>query len=89
MADINRDFIKPYFIIKEMPYNLQNVCALPSANFRYYGINSALFTACLLWNLLPLLVKQSQSLVKSKSKMKTIKTLSVLAQYAGHGFVVM
>ena len=72
-----------------MLYNLQNVCALPSANSRYYGINSALFTACLLWNLLPLLVKQSQSLVKSKSKMKTIKTLSVLAQYAGHGFVVM
>ena len=28
LADINPDFMKPYFIIKEMPYNLRNGCAL-------------------------------------------------------------
>ena len=28
LAGINPDFIKPYFIIKEMPYNLRNGCAL-------------------------------------------------------------
>ena len=28
LADINLDFMKPYFIIKEMPYNLRNGCAL-------------------------------------------------------------
>ena len=40
--------MKPYFIIKEMPYNLRNGCALkwPSANSTYYGINSVLFRAC-------------------------------------------
>ena len=44
--------MKPYFIIKEMPYNLQNrfVLKLPSAKSMYYEINSALFRACLLWN---------------------------------------
>ena len=42
LADINPDFMKPYFIIKEMPYNLRNGCALklPSANSTYYGTNS-------------------------------------------------
>ena len=45
LADINPDFMKPYFIIKEMPYNLRNGCALilPSANSTYYGINSSSF----------------------------------------------
>ena len=49
-ADINPDFMKPYFIIKETPYNLRNGCALklPSANCTYYGINSVLFSACLM-----------------------------------------
>ena len=28
LADINPDFMKPYLIIKEMPYNLRNECAL-------------------------------------------------------------
>ena len=42
--------MKTPFIIKEMPYNLGNECALKlsSANFTYYGINSVLFRACLL-----------------------------------------
>ena len=56
LADINPDFMKPYFKIKEMPYNLRNGYALklPSTNSTYYGINSVLFRACLLWNQLPL-----------------------------------
>ena len=73
LADINPDFMKPYFKIKEMPYNLRNGYALklPSANSTYYGINSVLFRACLLWNQVPLTIKQSQSLLEFKSKMKT------------------
>ena len=41
LTDINPDFMKPCFIIKEMHYNLRNGCALklPSANFTYYGID--------------------------------------------------
>ena len=62
LADINPDFMKPYFKIKEMPYNLRNGYALklPSTNSTYYGINSVLFRACLLRNWLPVFVKQSQ-----------------------------
>ena len=75
LADINPDFMKPYFKIKEMPYNLRNGYALklPSTNSTYYGINLVLFRACLLWNQLPLSVKQSQSLREFKSKMKTLR----------------
>ena len=42
LVDINPIFMKPYFIIKEMPYNLRNGCALklPSANSMYHGIKS-------------------------------------------------
>ena len=63
LGDINPDFMKPYLIIKEMPYNLRNGCALklPSANSTYYGISSVLFRACLMWNRLPVSVKQGQS----------------------------
>ena len=69
--------MKPYFIIKEMPYNLRNGCVLklPSANSTYYGINSVLFRAYLLWNRLTLSVKQSQSLFGFKSKMKTVRNI--------------
>ena len=60
-----------------MPYNLRNGCALklPSANCTYYKINSFLFRACLLWNRLPLSLKQSQSLLEFKSKMKTLRNI--------------
>ena len=77
LADINLDFMKPYFKTKEMPYNLQNRYALklPSTNSTYYGINSVLFRACLLWNQLPLSIKQSQSLLKFKSKMETLRNI--------------
>ena len=75
LADINPDFMKPRFKIKEMPYNLRNGNALklPSTNSTYYGINSVLFKACLLWNQLPHSIKQSQSLFPFKSKMKTVR----------------
>ena len=77
LADINPDFMKPRFKIKEMPYNLRNGYALklPSTNSTYYGINSVLFRACLLWNQLPLSIKQSQSLLEFKSKMKTLRNI--------------
>ena len=77
LADINPNFMKPYFKIKEMPYDLKNGNALKllSANSKYYRINSVLFRTCLLWNRLPLLLKQSQSLLEFKSKMKTLRDI--------------
>ena len=69
--------MKPYFKIKEMPYNLRNGYALklPSTNSTYYGINSVLFRACLLWNQLQLSINQSQSLLEFKSKMKALRNI--------------
>ena len=77
LADINPNFMKPYFKIKEMPYDLKNGNALKllSANSKYYRINSVLFRTCLLWNRLPLFLKQSQSLLEFKSKMKTLRDI--------------
>ena len=66
-----------HHIIKGMPYNWRTGCVLklPLANSTYYGINSVLFGACLLWNQLPFYVKQSQSLLEFKSKMKTLRNI--------------
>ena len=76
LADINPDFMKSYFTIREKPYCLQNGIFLktPRADSIHYGTNSVLFQACLVWNNLPLSVKQSQSsLIELKSKIKVFK----------------
>ena len=74
LADVNPDFMKNYFSIKEIPYSLRNDSALkiPSARSTYYGINSFHFRACLLWNKLPKSLKESQSLPEFKHKIKPI-----------------
>ena len=74
-----------------MPYNLRNGCTLqlPSANSTYYGIHSVLFRALLLWNRLPLDVKQSQPLLEFKSKMKSLRNIVCMARHAGHDFVII
>ena len=48
LADINPDFMKLYFIIKEIPYCLLNgdLLKIPSARPTRYGTNSILFRAC-------------------------------------------
>ena len=76
LADLNPDFMKSYFTIKEIPYCLRNgnFLKIPSAHSTRYGTNSSLFRACLVWNKLPLSVKQSsQSLIEFKSKIKIKK----------------
>ena len=64
LTDINPDFMKSYFTIKEIPNCLRNgnFLKVPSARSTRYGTNSILFPACLVWNKLPLSVKQSQSI---------------------------
>ena len=64
LIDINTNFTKSYFTIKEIPYCLQNgnFLKIRSAHSKRYGTNSVLFRACLVWNKLPLSVKQSESL---------------------------
>ena len=72
LADINPDFMKSYFTIKEIPYCLRNGNSLriPSTRSKRYGTNSIVFRACLVWNKLPLSVKQSQSLIEFNPELK-------------------
>ena len=74
LTDVNPDFMKNYFSIKEIPYSLRNGSALkiPSARSTYYGINSIHFRPCVLWNKLPNSLKESQSLPEFKNKIKTM-----------------
>ena len=67
--------MKSYFTIKETPYWLRNgnFLKIPSARSMRYGTNSIVFRACLVWNKLPLSVKQIRSLIEFKSKIKVLK----------------
>ena len=69
LADINPNFMKSYFIIKGIPYCLRNgnFLKIPPAHSTRYGTNSILCRTCLVWNKLPISVKQSQSLIEFKS----------------------
>ena len=82
LADINTDFMKSYFTIKEIPC-LRNgfFLKIPSARSTCYGTNSILFRLCLVWNNLPLSVKQSQSLIEFKPKIKVLKKLTSPAKF--------
>ena len=74
LADINPDFMKSNFTIKEIPcLRNRNFLKIPSARSTRYGTNSILFRACLVWNSLPLSVKQSQSIIEFKSKINVLK----------------
>ena len=74
LTDVNPDFMKSYFPIKEIPYSLRNgsVLKIPPTRSTYYGTNSIHFRACLLWNKLPNTLKESQSLPEFKYKTKTM-----------------
>ena len=44
--DLSPELIKPFFTVKEIPYDLRNghILNLPSARTTYYGTNSILFS---------------------------------------------
>ena len=77
LTDVNPDFMKNYFSIKEIPYSSRNGSALKisSARSTYYEINSIHFRACVLWNKLPYSLKESQSLPEFKNMIKTIRKI--------------
>ena len=67
--------MKSYFTIKEIAYCLQNgnfLKILPAHSTRYEA-NSVLFRVCLVCNQQLLSVKQSQSLIEFKSRIKVKK----------------
>ena len=56
LTDLSPEFIKLFFTVKELLYNLRNghILNLQSARTTYYGTNSILFRVCQVWNNLPL-----------------------------------
>ena len=48
LTDLSPEYIKPFFAVKELLYNLRNehMLNLQSARTTYYGTNSILFRAC-------------------------------------------
>ena len=52
LTDLSPEFIKPFFTVKELLYNLRNghILNLPSAQTTYCGTNSIRFRACQVWN---------------------------------------
>ena len=73
LTDLSHEFIKTFFTVKEIPYNLCNghILNLASVLTTYYGTNAILFRACQMWNNLPLSMKQSQSFLEFKTKNTT------------------
>ena len=61
----------PFFKNKSIPYNLRNgnTGILPPARSSHYGINSVQFQGSLLWNNLPISVKESVSVEEFKKKL--------------------
>ena len=78
------EFLKQFFTVKEFPDHLRNghILNLPSAQTTFYGTNSILLRAYKMWNNLPLSIKQSQSLLKFKTNIKTL--LSVYVRCVKH-----
>ena len=51
LRDLSPEFIKRFFTVKEIPYNLRNEHIInPSARATYYRTNSILFSVCQVWN---------------------------------------
>ena len=71
-----------------MPYNLRNgpILKLPKARSTHYGTNSVLFRACMVWNSLPLSLKESQSLFEFKRKIKTLRNIECSCSICRRGF---
>ena len=60
LTNLNPEFMWPFFKNKSIPYNLRNgnIYILPPARSSHYGINSVQFRGSLLWNNLPISVKE-------------------------------
>ena len=90
LTDLTPEFIKPFFTVKELPYNLRNghILNLPSVRTTYYSTNSIIFRTCQVWNNLPLSMKQSQSLLEFETNIKTVRNMSVYVRYVKYGKIL-
>ena len=71
---INPQFMWSYFKEKPMPYNLRDgsQLVLPKTKSAHFSVNSLQFRGCLLWNNLPMSVKNCQSLNKFKLELTNL-----------------
>ena len=77
LTNLNPEFMWPFFKNKSIPYNLRNgnICILPPARSSHYGINSVQFWGSLLWNNLPISVKESVSVKEFKQKLNHVQKI--------------
>ena len=77
LANLNPEFIWPFFKNKSIPYNLRNgnICILPPARWSHYGINSVQFRGSLLWNNLLISVKERVSVKEFKQKLNHVQKI--------------
>ena len=78
LNNLNPEFMWPYFVFKNITYSVRKgpLLRLSAAKSTSYGINSALFRACLLWKSLPQSIKYSESIVELKTKMKDLGNIN-------------
>ena len=74
ITNLNPELMWPFFKNKSILFNLRNgnICILPPARSSHYRINSVQFRSSLLWNNLPILVKQNVSAKEFKQNLKHV-----------------
>ena len=77
LTNLNPEFMWPFFKNKSIPYNLRNgnICILPPTQSSHYVINSVQFRGSLLWNNLPISVKESVSVKEFKEKLNHLQNI--------------
>ena len=75
LTNSNPEFMWPFFKNKSIPYNLRNgnICILHPSRSSHYRINSLQFRGSLLWNNLPVSVKESVSVKEFKQKLNHLQ----------------
>ena len=77
LTNLNPEFMWPFFKSKSIPYNLRNgnICILPPARSSHYSINSIQYWGSLLWNNLPISVKESVFVKEFKQKWNHVQKI--------------
>ena len=77
LNNLNPSFMKKYFCIKETGYNLRKgqILRLPPTNTSSYGINSIQFRGNMVWNNLPSEIKNCESVLELKRKLKLYRSI--------------
>ena len=77
LTNLNPEFMWPFLKNNSITYNSRkgNICILPPTRSSHYGINSIQFRDSLLWNNLPISVKESVSVKEFKQKLNHVQKI--------------